>query len=148
MACKSQLLSYTESLKFTSFLSGEAVLSKNWNKLLINNLTTGEFDLYEFPQETPLKTYSVPSTRRKIKQCAFLDNDELVVCGSDNGKVYLFEANTGDVVQELQQDSGTSFDYSSLSPSLSIPPDRTPIQAVTVRRSDWLPFTFFSSFRK
>ena len=87
--------------------SGEAVLSGNTSKLLVNNLNTGQFDLYDFPDDSPSKSFLVPSHRRKIIQVAFAEEkDNVAICGSDNGKVYIFCVDSGNRLQVLEQETG------------------------------------------
>lgn len=86
---------------------GEAVLSGDATLLLVNNITTGAFDLYHFSNETPSKSFDTRSTRRKITQCTFAeDMDKVVIGGSDHGKVYIFDVDTTDQLQVLEQEKG------------------------------------------
>lgn len=86
-------------------LSGFAVLSSNQHTLLVNNLTTGQFDCYDFPEHIPSISLPVSSTRRIVKQCAFTDQ-QTAVCGSDNGHVYIFNIETGNCLQKLPHGKG------------------------------------------
>ncbi|KDQ32207.1 hypothetical protein PLEOSDRAFT_1081471 [Pleurotus ostreatus PC15] len=68
---------------------GYATLSRDSTKLLVNNLSTNNFDLYAFPENMFMRTFTIPekTIRHKIKQGTFAgDNDEFVICGSLHGK--------------------------------------------------------------
>ncbi|KAF7424839.1 hypothetical protein PC9H_010150 [Pleurotus ostreatus] len=84
---------------------GHATLSRDSTKLLVNNLSTNNFELYAFPEDTLTRQFAIPDkgTRHKIKQGVFAgDNDEFVICGSLHGKIYVFNAETGACIEELQ----------------------------------------------
>jgi hypothetical protein len=63
------------------------------------------YDLYQLPHTSPLCTYPIPTKKRCVKDGAFTENDGLIVCGSDHGKVYLFPLESSVPVQILQQAS-------------------------------------------
>ncbi|KAG5221277.1 hypothetical protein IMY05_C4445000700 [Salix suchowensis] len=78
--------------------SGGSALSQDSSKLLVNNLTTNNFDLFSFPDIIKLRTFTIPetSTSHKIKMGIFAGiSNELVLCGSLHDKVYLFDSVTG-----------------------------------------------------
>lgn len=77
------------------FRSGHAAVSHDRREFVIDN-GTGGFSLHrlrssrftrEFPTGSPIKRYP--------KQCAFGENDSIVVGGSDHGAVYVFDRETG-----------------------------------------------------
>ncbi|KAL0958560.1 hypothetical protein HGRIS_000700 [Hohenbuehelia grisea] len=85
---------------------GNVVFSADMSKILVNNLNSGAFDVYDYPQENPLRTLIIPSTRPRLKQGLFAeDGDSVAICGSDHSTVYVFNANTGARHQALLQDS-------------------------------------------
>ncbi|KAF7426483.1 hypothetical protein PC9H_008852 [Pleurotus ostreatus] len=89
---------------------GYATLSRDSTKLLVNNLSTNNFDLYAFPENTFMRTFTIPekTIRHKIKQGTFAgDNDEFVICGSLHGKVYVFNTESGACIEELRHDPST-----------------------------------------
>lgn len=86
---------------------GHATLSRDSTKLLVSNLSTNNFDLYTFPEDTRMRTFVIPdqTTRHKIKQGVFAgDDDEFVICGSLHGKIYVFNTASGACIEELQHD--------------------------------------------
>lgn len=74
--------------------------------LLVNNLTTGAFDLYEFPATSPSRSFSVAAKSMIVKQSLFAERATVAVCGSDNGRVYIFDISTGKCLQILRQEEG------------------------------------------
>ncbi|KAG6915608.1 hypothetical protein DXG01_010723 [Tephrocybe rancida] len=87
---------------------GNAALSKSGGQLLIDNLSTGAFDVYKFPSSTPASSFDMVSPRRFVKQCQFSEEDHIAVCGSDHGKVYVVNPNDGATTQVL--DSAATHD--------------------------------------
>ena len=86
--------------------------------LLVDNLTTGQFEVYQFPASTPSTSFVTRSTRRFTKQCTFSEGVKVAVCGSDNGVVEVVDVVTGEVLQSLHPNSGqsTCFQLSRHSP--------------------------------
>ncbi|KAL0958336.1 hypothetical protein HGRIS_000481 [Hohenbuehelia grisea] len=82
---------------------GNVTFSVDLSKILVNNLNSGMFDVYDYPQENPLRTLVIPSTRPRLKQGLFAEDDDAVaICGSDHSTVYVFNANTANkLVQSL-----------------------------------------------
>ncbi|KAF4596147.1 hypothetical protein EYR40_008166 [Pleurotus pulmonarius] len=96
---------------------GHATLSRDSTKLLVNNLSTNNFDLYTFPNNTLTRTFTIPdkATRHKIKQGIFAgDNNEFVICGSLHGKIYVFDTESGACIEELQHDRNISTSIQSI----------------------------------
>jgi hypothetical protein len=85
--------------------SGHAALCSEGKLLLIENLSKG-YDLYELPRSSPLCTYPIPTKKRCIKDGAFAESNNLIVCGSDHGKVYLFNLDSSEPQQILHQARG------------------------------------------
>ncbi|KAF8059013.1 WD40-repeat-containing domain protein [Lyophyllum atratum] len=81
---------------------GHAALSPDETTLLVDNITTGVFDLYKFPSSTPSNSLPFSSTRRFTKQCTFSEAGKVSVCGSDHGTVYLNDVATGESLQALR----------------------------------------------
>lgn len=80
--------------------------------LLVNNLTTGLFDLYDFAANTLSKSFSVSSSRKLIKPCLFAEGDaSTAVFGSDDGHVYVFDIHSGALLQRLEQDDSAFVEY-------------------------------------
>ncbi|KZS94289.1 WD40 repeat-like protein [Sistotremastrum niveocremeum HHB9708] len=58
-----------------------------------NDLSSSGFSLYEFPSMRLLRSFSVRETC--LNAPVFAENCDLVVAGSDHGKVYVFQAGNG-----------------------------------------------------
>ncbi|KAF8867894.1 WD40-repeat-containing domain protein [Infundibulicybe gibba] len=83
---------------------GNATLSPDETLLLVDNLTTGMFDMYHFPASTPSITFPLTSTRHFIKQCVFAEGAKFAVCGSNSGRVHVVDVATGEPTQSLGTD--------------------------------------------
>ncbi|KAF9493503.1 WD40 repeat-like protein [Pleurotus eryngii] len=98
ITCYSSATGAIEWCKRLSGAIGGSALSQDSSKLLVNNLTTNNFDLFSFPDIIKLRTFTIPetSTSHKIKMGIFAGiSNELVLCGSLHDKVYLFDSVTG-----------------------------------------------------
>ncbi|KAF9497495.1 WD40 repeat-like protein [Pleurotus eryngii] len=87
---------------------GGSVLSKDLSKLLINNLTTNNFDLFSFPEIGKVRTFTIPETSpsHKIKMAIFSGaGEQFVLCGSLHNKIYLFDSATGACLEQLDHDA-------------------------------------------
>lgn len=91
-------------LKFND--RGSAALSTDETTLLVNNLTTGNFDVYHISDDAPLRSLPIGSTRRYTKQCQFFEGSKLAVCGSDTNKVFLMDVSNNYIVQTLTAGDG------------------------------------------
>lgn len=62
-----------------------------------------EFAAYsmEAPEVGPKQTYRVSGTSEFPRQAAFGENGTIVVCGSDHGRVYIFDRMKGTVTDIL-----------------------------------------------
>jgi hypothetical protein len=75
-------------------------------RLLIDNGT--DFTLHSLcsPESGPQQTYKVKATRYFPRQAAFAEKGQTVVCGSDHGMIYLFDASTGATCDAIHHSSG------------------------------------------
>lgn len=80
-------------------------MSPDSTNLLVDNLTTGTFDMYRFPASTPSTSFPLSSSRRFTKQCVFSEEGKIAVCGSDNGRVNVVDVGTGQCLQSLCSDN-------------------------------------------
>jgi hypothetical protein len=69
--------------------------------------------LYELPRSSPVCTYPIPTKKRCVKDGTFAENDDLIVCGSDHGKVYLFALDSSEPIQILHQ-AGSKADVQAI----------------------------------
>lgn len=104
------------------FISGNAALSPDETTLLVDNLTTGTFDIYRFPSSVPSSSFALTSTRKFAKQCVFSERGKVAVCGSDCGKVHVVDVATGQCLQSLRTEKGN--DPHELHPSSANLSDR------------------------
>lgn len=88
--------------------SGNAALSPDEAILLVDNLSTGTFDLYRFPATVPSTSFPLMSTRCITKQCVFAESGKVAICGSDHDTVYVVDLATSQLHQSLRSDSGES----------------------------------------
>uniref|UniRef100_A0A8H8CE81 Uncharacterized protein n=1 Tax=Psilocybe cubensis TaxID=181762 RepID=A0A8H8CE81_PSICU len=86
---------------------GSASLSSDETLLLVDNLATGNFDVYQIADNSPLRSLPIGSTRRFSKQCAFFEGSKIAVCGSDTNKVFIVDVANNYVVQTLTTCRGT-----------------------------------------
>jgi len=80
-------------------------MCSNEKFFLVDNLCTG-FDLYNLARTSPIRRYPVPTSRHFVKAGVFAENSSLAVCGSDHGKVYIFEVGSSETTQVLQHGNG------------------------------------------
>lgn len=76
--------------------------------LLVDNLSTGQFEIYRFPASIPSASFVTKSKRSFTKQCTFSEGAKVAVCGSDNGVVEVVDVVNSKVLQSLHLDSGQS----------------------------------------
>jgi hypothetical protein len=79
-------------------------MSSNEKLLLVDNLTTG-FDLYSLPRTSPHRSLNIPNSKKYVKNGTFTEGNTRAVCGSDHGKIYVFDLATEEPVQVLQHGS-------------------------------------------
>lgn len=82
--------------------SGNAALSPDETTLLVDNITTKNFDIYRLPDNVPFTYLPFGSTRRYPKQCIFSEGTKVAVCGSDNNRVYVVDVATSESIQTLK----------------------------------------------
>jgi hypothetical protein len=91
--------------------SGNAVLSSDETTLIVDNLSTTIFDVYNFPANDPSRSLPLAPTRRFTKQCAFIDGTKTVVCGSDSNNVHIMDVTTGECLQTLTSGKGLFWEH-------------------------------------
>ncbi|KAG6906607.1 hypothetical protein DXG01_012961 [Tephrocybe rancida] len=71
---------------------GNAIVSLDEAKSIVDNLTTGSFDIYRFPSNTPDSSLpTAAAIRHFTRQLVFTEKDKVVVCGSDSGVVQVID---------------------------------------------------------
>jgi hypothetical protein len=86
--------------------SGNASICPKGKYLLIDNLSNG-FDLYNIPRTSPTHSLIIPTKRLYTKQGVFTKNGAQIACGSDHGKVYLYDTQLAAHLQVLRHTTGT-----------------------------------------
>jgi DNA-binding beta-propeller fold protein YncE len=76
--------------------------------LLVDNLTSKNFEVYRLPDNVPSTFLPFGSTRRFPKQCIFSEGTKVAVCGSDNNRVYVVDVTTSEGIQTLRCGEGSS----------------------------------------
>ena len=94
-----------------NFPSGNAALSPDETTLLVDNLTTKNFDAYRLPDNVPSTFLPFSSTRRFPKQCIFSGGAKVAICGSDNNSVYVVDVTTSEGIQTLRCGEGSFRDF-------------------------------------
>ncbi|KAI5983903.1 hypothetical protein EDD15DRAFT_2152212, partial [Pisolithus albus] len=80
---------------------GYAAVNMRRRLTVIDNMANG-FTLYRLDCADPIRTYLTdPPTVPVPKQVAFGEDSKLVVGGSDNGRVYLFNRKSGELLSTL-----------------------------------------------
>jgi hypothetical protein len=51
---------------------------------------------------SPARSLYIPNTKLYVKEGRFAENSTMAICGSDHGKVYVFEVATGEKKQILK----------------------------------------------
>ena len=84
-------------------------MSPSGRSILVDNMTTG-FDLYGINRTAPKQTFLVQNSRRFVKNGIFGENGNIIVCGSDHGRAYIFDVNgRGDrAIQVLEHRSSNA----------------------------------------
>jgi len=81
--------------------SGYAAVNVRKHLTVIDNASNG-FTLYRLDCADPIRVYlTEPPTIPVPKQVAFGEESKLVIGGSDNGCVYLFDRRSGEIVETL-----------------------------------------------
>lgn len=100
--------------------------------MLVNNMISGNFDVYNVSEESPLRSLPIGSRSKYIKQCCFFEGSKLAVCGSDTNKIYIVDAVQNYVVQTLITGQGISYDSSFCPCSLRTPTEQNMSGVVAV----------------
>ncbi|KAK7444762.1 hypothetical protein VKT23_015079 [Stygiomarasmius scandens] len=89
---------------------GYADLSQDETVLLVHNLNTGSFEVYTYPEAKYSRKLTVPVSKRVAKQCKVFGtpNSRVAACGSNDGHVYLFDLQSGAILQKLFHERGVS----------------------------------------
>lgn len=75
---------------------GHAAINTKEDAVIIDDSSQG-VALYKLSGTEWVKTFSVPSAKRRPRNVAFHDSGSAILSGSDHGKVYVFDRRTGDV---------------------------------------------------
>ena len=76
-------------------------------RLLVDNLAKG-FDLYDFPQSSPSDSFAIPRERAFVQEAIFLEDETMIACGSDHGRIYTFSVGTAKCIQKIKHGSSKS----------------------------------------
>lgn len=76
-------------------------MSPDENILLIDNLTTNDFDLYRFPSGTFLSSIPSKAAERFVKGVVFAERGKIAVCGSDQQFAQIIDLTSKRQCQEL-----------------------------------------------
>ncbi|KAK7024622.1 hypothetical protein VNI00_016126 [Paramarasmius palmivorus] len=97
---------------------GHSILSASGDKLLTHNFTTGQFDVYTLPTAKLTAVLRVPRSQRLIKEGAFVDLEgRYAACGSDDGNVYVFDTDSGALLQKLPHNPGAAVTVQAIATS-------------------------------
>ena len=75
---------------------GHAAINTKEDTVIVNDVSQG-IALYKLLGTERLKTFNVPHMERRSRNVAFHDGASTVICGSDHGKVYIFDCRTGKI---------------------------------------------------
>ncbi|KAG6884258.1 hypothetical protein C0993_012731 [Termitomyces sp. T159_Od127] len=81
--------------------SGNTVLSPDGTVLLVDNLSTNNFDFYRFPAGNLKISIPSRSVERLVKGVAFAEGGKFAVCGSDQRFAQIIDLSTNRLCQEL-----------------------------------------------
>jgi hypothetical protein len=87
--------------------SGYACFNADRTRLLVDNLAKG-FDLYDFPQSSPSDSFTIPRERAFVQEAIFLEDETMIACGSDHGRIYTFSVGTAKCIQKIKHGSSKS----------------------------------------
>lgn len=82
-------------------LSGSAAIDPARNYFVIDNAVNG-FGLHKMEDGVCIRTYDTNPTKTYPKQVAFAEGGTLVIGGSDDGFVHVFDRATSERVQTLR----------------------------------------------
>ncbi|KAL0056588.1 hypothetical protein AAF712_016807, partial [Marasmius tenuissimus] len=103
---------------------GNACFSDPPDNLLIHNLASGDFDIYDFPALSKRRTLGGATHVPIVKQAVFAKRNRVAACSSDDGNVYVYDVRSGILLQRLNQCEHQYYDFFRGS-------DRISIQTVT-----------------
>ncbi|KAG6884125.1 hypothetical protein C0992_006946, partial [Termitomyces sp. T32_za158] len=81
--------------------NGHAVLSPREDFLLVHNLTESYMQLHRFPGSLAEAVFPVNFKRQITIQGAWAEDGKIAVCGSDHDTIYVLNAVTQEIVQQL-----------------------------------------------
>ncbi|KAI6023549.1 WD40-repeat-containing domain protein, partial [Pisolithus microcarpus] len=81
--------------------SGSVCIDRTGSLFAIDNAISG-FSLHRLSDGSCIRTYDTKPLKTYPKQVAFMEDGTVIVGGSDNGLVYIFEKNTGTLRQRLR----------------------------------------------
>jgi hypothetical protein len=87
--------------------SGYTCFNADRTRLLVDNLAKG-FDLYDFPQSSPSDSFAIPRERAFVQEAIFLEDETMIACGSDHGRIYTFSVGTAKCIQKIKHGSSKS----------------------------------------
>lgn len=89
------------STMLTMYSSGYTAVNVRKRLTIIDNASNG-FTLYRLDSTDPIQVYlTEPPTIPVPKQVAFREESKLVIGGSNNSRVYLFDRRSGEIVDTL-----------------------------------------------
>jgi hypothetical protein len=90
-----------------SIYSGSAAIDHSRKEFVIDNVTTG-FSLHQFGREDSVREYELKRkpSRHVPKQVAFAEDGKVVIGGSECGKVYVFDRESGGIIAMLHHGKG------------------------------------------
>ncbi|KAK7056785.1 hypothetical protein VNI00_002502 [Paramarasmius palmivorus] len=81
---------------------GHASFTRNRKKIAAYNVNTGHFDVYSLPDASFVSELRVSHLTTLVKESVFVDLEgRQIACGGDDGHVYIFDTDNGDLVQKL-----------------------------------------------
>jgi len=86
---------------------GYTCFNADRTRLLVDNLAKG-FDLYDFPQSSPSDSFAIPRERAFVQEAIFLEDETMIGCGSDHGRIYVFSVGTAKCIQKIKHGSSKS----------------------------------------
>jgi len=83
---------------------GYTCFNADRTRLLVDNLAKG-FDLYNYPESSPSDSFTIPRERAFIQEAIFVEDETMIVCGSDHGLIYTFSVGTTKCLQKIRHGS-------------------------------------------
>ncbi|KAJ8074687.1 hypothetical protein PM082_022265 [Marasmius tenuissimus] len=107
-------------LEFDGGIIGNTCFSDPPDNLLIHNLASGNFDIYDFPALSKRRTLAGATHVPIVKQAVFAERNRVAACGSDDGNVYVYDVRSGILLQRLNQRQRQYNDFFRSSDRISI----------------------------